>query len=137
LRESAMELVVDTSAIIAVVTNEAHKKGIVRVSSGADLVAPSSLHWEVGNAFSAMLKRGRLSLGEARRALAAYRSIPIRFSDVELDAALELAARLKMYAYDAYVVGCALKHRCPLLTLDGALARAAAITGVEVQEIPS
>ena len=130
-----MELVVDTSAIIAVITNEPHKKEIVRLSSGADLLAPSSVHWEVGNAFSAMFRRGKLTLQQARRALRSYMSIPIRFSDVELEQALELAARLRVYAYDAYVIGCALRHQSPLLTLDTGLARAAAKAGVETRGI--
>jgi len=130
-----MNLVVDTSAVIAVITNEPHKKEIVRLSKGADLLAPSSLHWEVGNAFSAMLKRRKLTLQQARKALRSYMSIPIQFSDIELDVALELAAQLNVYAYDAYVIGCALKHQCALLTLDAALANAAAKTGVEIKEV--
>ena len=51
-----MDLVVDTSVIIAVITNEKHKKKLVRVSKGADLIPPQSLHWEVGNAFSAIVR---------------------------------------------------------------------------------
>jgi len=130
-----MQLVVDTSAIVAVITNEAHKDQIIHLSKGADLLAPFSLHWEVGNAFSAMLKRHRLALEEAQRALRAYSEIPIRFSDIELDVALELAARLNIYAYDAYIIACAIKHRCPLLTLDASMVNAAAEVGVTVKEV--
>lgn len=130
-----MNLVVDTSAIIAVVTNEPHKRRIVRSTSGADLLAPFSLHWEVGNAFSAMFKRGRLTLRQARKALRAYLQIPIRFCDTDLGLALELAERLDIYAYDAYMIACALERRCPLLTLDACLASVAADADVKVVEI--
>jgi len=32
---------------------------------------------------------------------------------------VELSARLNVYAYDAYVLACAINQRAPLLTLDG------------------
>lgn len=132
-----MDLVIDASAVIAAITNEPHKRAMVRRSRGANLLAPSSLHWEIGNAFSAMFKRRALTLQEARKALWAYAQIPIEFWDMDLDAAIGLAAHLDVYAYDAYVIGCALEHRCPILTLDGSLASAAARAGVEVEELES
>jgi len=49
-----MELVVDTSAIIAVLVREPLRAALIDVTAGADLLAPPSVHWEVGNAFSAM-----------------------------------------------------------------------------------
>lgn len=52
-----MNLVVDTSVIIAVIANEPEEATLVAQTQGADLFAPHSLYWEVGNAFSAMLKR--------------------------------------------------------------------------------
>lgn len=48
-----MNLVVDTSTIIAIVTNEESKPKIISLTRNADLLAPSSLIWEIGNAFSA------------------------------------------------------------------------------------
>ncbi len=132
-----MDLVIDASAVIAVITNEPHKEVIVHQTAGADLIAPPSLHWEIGNAFSAMFKRRRLTVQDAREALRAYREIPIRFSDVELEDAVELSAELDLYAYDAYVILCARRHQCKLLTLDTGLAEAAAKAGVSVLEIGS
>ena len=58
-------------------------------------------------------------------ALEAYHQIPIRFSDIELGIALELSHNLNIYAYDAYVIGCALKHNAALLSLDEGLLKAA------------
>src|SRR5437763_8514880 len=56
---SGMDIVADTSAIIAVIANEPEKSALVAHTQGADLFAPLSIPWEVGNAFSAMLKRQR------------------------------------------------------------------------------
>lgn len=125
-----MELVIDTSAIIAVLVREPHRASLIEVTAGADLLAPPSVHWEVGNAFSAMFKRRRLTLRQAHRALEAYRQIPIRFSDVGLVRALEVSKDLDIYAYDAYVIACALQHRCPVLSLDQSLVEAAARAGI-------
>ena len=68
---------------------------------------------------------GRISLSQAQRALEAYREIPPRFIDIELEDALMLTGELGIYAYDAYVIAAAEKQRCPLLSLDAELRAAA------------
>ena len=50
-----MNIAVDTSVIIAVLTNEKSKEKLIQLTKGADLVAPASMHWEMGNAISSML----------------------------------------------------------------------------------
>jgi predicted nucleic acid-binding protein len=132
-----MNLVVDTSVIIAVILNEAHKKRLVEITKGTNLLAPSSLHWEIGNAFSAMFKRRRITLKQAIAALTAYGQIPLRFCDVGLTAALKLSESLNIYAYDAYVLDCALNNNCPIVSLDAVLLEAARETGIEVLEVTS
>ena len=130
-----MELVIDTSVIIAVLTSEPERAALVERTRGVDLVAPASVHWEVGNAFAAMLKRRRIKLAEIAQALDAYERIPLRLLPVELTAALKLAAEHNLYAYDAYVISCANSQRCELLTLDRGLARAAMAAGVKLSEL--
>ena len=56
------DLVADTSTVIAVIANEPEKPLLIAKSQGYDLIAPRSLYWEIGNAFSAMIKRGRITL---------------------------------------------------------------------------
>jgi predicted nucleic acid-binding protein len=131
-----VELVVDTSVLIAVLTGEPARDQLIARTQGAELLAPGSVHWEVGNAFSALLKRRRLKLPEVQVALTAYGQIPIRFVDVDLASALEWADRFGLYAYDAYLMACARRQRAPLLTLDARLWRAAQQAGVELLEIP-
>jgi predicted nucleic acid-binding protein len=130
-----VELVVDASVLIAVLTGEATRDLLIARTQGAELLAPASVHWEVGNAFSALLKRRRLKLSDVQAALTAYAAIPIRFVDIELAAALELADRFGLYAYDAYLMACARRQRAPLLTLDARLGRAAQEAGVHVLEV--
>ncbi|MGB7297497.1 MAG: type II toxin-antitoxin system VapC family toxin [Candidatus Aminicenantales bacterium] len=130
-----MKIVIDTSVVVAVLTNEKHKQRLVELTKGADLVAPSSLHWEVGNAFSAMLKKRMITVEQTFRALAAYTGIAIRFYEVSLKEALSLCVKAKLYAYDAYFIACALRLKSPLLSLDGALLSAAAESGVSTMKV--
>lgn len=132
-----MDLVIDTSAIIAVIANEPAKAALVEQTAGAVLLAPHSVHWEIGNAFSAMLKRGRITLAQAQKALSIYQGIPIRFLDVGLEDALALSSQLGIYAYDAYLLAAAQSQRCALLALDGGLVHAAKQLGIPVVEVGS
>ena len=127
----------DTSAIIAVIANGSERSAIIDRSVGAVLTAPASVHWEVGNAFSAMFRRGRITLAQAMQALRSYERMSFRFADIDLGQSLELSQRLNLYAYDAYVVACALNVRSPLLTLDRQLATAARSVGIRVLETES
>lgn len=130
-----MNIVVDTSAIIAVIANEAEKEVLIELTEGADLIAPRSVHWEIGNAFSAMLRRERIKVEQALHAVKLYQRIPIRLVDVELAETLEIADAVGIYAYDAYLIRCALKYRAPLVSLDRNLVQAAKETGAKVIEV--
>jgi len=130
-----LELVVDTSVLIAVLTGEPTRDHLIARTHGAELLAPGSVHWEIGNAFAALLRRRRVKLADVQAALTAYAQIPIRFVEVELAAALELADRFGLYAHDAYLMACARRQRAPLLTLDARLGRAAQEAGVQVLEV--
>ena len=130
-----MDLVIDTSAIIAVIANEPERQAIVAQAADSALVAPASVHWEVGNAFSAMFRRRRITLEQARLAIRSYEQIRIRFMDIDLTQSLELSEQLDIYAYDAYVLASALNLRLPLLTLDQRLATVAPLIGVRTLEV--
>jgi predicted nucleic acid-binding protein len=130
-----MQIIVDTSAIIAVLVNESSKPAIIQATQQTDLLAPSSIHWEIANAFSAMFKRNRLTLDEALTAIAIYQQIPMRFVEVELEESLKIADELGIYAYDAYLLRSAVKYNLPLLTLDQGLKEQAERLGVKVIEV--
>ncbi|MBC8448595.1 MAG: type II toxin-antitoxin system VapC family toxin [Chloroflexi bacterium] len=130
-----MNIVVDTSVIIAVIANEPEKDVLIELTQGNDLIAPHSVHWEIGNAFSAMLRRKRITVEQALNAVEVYRRIPIRFVDVELEESLKIADTLGIYAYDAYLIQCALKYHAPLISLDGNLISAARRMKTKVLEV--
>jgi predicted nucleic acid-binding protein len=130
-----MEIVIDTSAILAVITDEPDRDRLLALTDGVSLTAPASLPWEVSNAFSSMLKMRRLTLAQAQDALRLYQRIPVRLVEVSLAQALALAAQLNIYAYDAYMLACAEQQRCPLLSLDRGLLQAGQSLGVDILEV--
>ena len=117
-----MNLVVDTSIIISVITNESHKNKIIKKTIGKELIAPLSLHWEIANAFSAMFKRNKISLSDAKKALKFYQQIPLRLVEVDQYKSLEICAKHKIYAYDSYFIVCCKQFNCDFITLDKKLA---------------
>ena len=131
----ASNVVVDASVLIAVVTNEPEREKLVRLTQNIGLIAPESIHWEIGNAFSAMLKRNRVTAVDAIQAIKTYQRIPVRLVDVELDEAIKLANELNIYAYDAYLIRCAIKYRSPLLSLDQSLVNSARSTKAQILEV--
>jgi predicted nucleic acid-binding protein len=130
-----MDIVVDASVILAVVMNEPSRPALIAETAGAILLAPGSVHWEIGNALSAMLKRKRIALAQAQQAMEAYQAISIQLLDVDMDHALRLAEGLAIYAYDAYLISSALRQGCPLITLDHGLRHAARSVGTRLIEV--
>ncbi len=126
---------IDTSAVLAVIGEQPEKADLVKLTRGAILVARASVHWEVGNALSAMFKRKAIGIKEALQLLEAYAAIPIRMAEIGLKQGVELSARLNVYAYDAYLLACAINQRAPLLTLDGGLRDRARELKLEVLEV--
>ncbi len=61
---------------------------------------------EIGNALSAMIRRGRISVKNAHKVIEQFTRIPIRCITIRLQEAL------------AFVLDCARQFRTPILSLD-------------------
>lgn len=59
----------------------------------------------------------------------------VQLIDIDMAASLALADALGIYAYDAYMLDCAQRHRAALLTLDAGLKVAATRADVRVLEV--
>jgi predicted nucleic acid-binding protein len=121
-----MKIIADTNILLAVALDEPEKQSIIDLTVGAEVFAPEILPYEIGNALSALVKRRRLTGGEAMAALAATRRVPVRLVAVDIAEALQLATDCGIYAYDAYVLHCARALSYPLLTLDVRMRQVAA-----------
>jgi len=129
-----MNIVSDTNIFLAVVLDEPEKENIIQATSEADAISPEILHYEIGNALTAMVKRRRLTQKESVLAFEAARAIPVRLVSVDIQEALKLALECNIYAYDAYFLQCARKMACPLITLDKRMKTVACELNIEVVE---
>lgn len=134
--EYAMNVTIDTSAVMAVTLGEPSRDEVIERTRNAELMSAPTLPWEVGNALSALFRRDRIGAAEARNALAALERIPLRLADIDLTRAVVLAHEHGIYAYDAYVLECARQYRTPLLSLDAAQRDVAHALGIDVIEVP-
>lgn len=129
-----MLAVADTSAIIAVVMNEPERPLVIGATQGAELIAPASLTFEIGNAFTRLFRRRLISPEQMLLAWQAARGIPVALRDIDMLAALRLSGQHGVYAYDAYMLQCAIETSAALLTLDRRLKQTARAIGLDVME---
>jgi len=130
-----MSLIVDTSIILAAILGEPEKPFIEKLTVGEELIAPSVLTYEVGNAFSRMIKRSRMTAAQVREAVEIYLSIPVRLVETDLRESLDISISHRIYAYDACFIEAARRLRQRLLTLDLEMMRVARDCGVKVMEV--
>lgn len=129
-----MKIVADTNVFLAVALGEPERGRIVRATAGCDLVAPEVLPFEIGNALTAMLKKGSLSAADIPDVWNTVQAIPVDLRALDMTAALALAVRYGLYAYDAYFLECALNLRLPLLTLDRGMKHVARDLSIPIVE---
>lgn len=130
-----MELVVDASVVIACINDEPERDAVLATIQDYSLIAPASLVYEIGKPFSAMFKRRRIKLDAALSGMRLYYKLPIALKNFDLTAAIRLSELLDIYAYDAYLLQCAIENRADLFTLDRGLISAAGKIGVVVREV--
>jgi len=118
-------VVVDASVVVALLA-DVGENGAWASSQVTErrLAAPDHLHVEVSNSLRRLERHGRLSLGAAARAHARSLTLPVLLVPYALVSARAWALRSTLSSYDATYVALAERLEAPLLTLDGAIAKA-------------
>jgi predicted nucleic acid-binding protein len=129
-----MKIIADTNTFIAVALNEPEKDSIIQLTEGCDLAAPDVLPFEIGNALTAMMKKGALKSDEVQSSWEIIQHIPVELRRIDIKSALTIATTLNIYAYDAYFLECAVSLKRPLITLDRGMQRIAREMGIVVLE---
>lgn len=129
-----MKIVADTNIFIAVALNKPEKDKIIQLSEGCNLTAPDVLPFEIGNALTAMMKKGSLDSDEIIASWEIIQHIPVELRRIDIKSALEIATTFNIYAYDAYFLECAGSLKSPLITLDRGMKRIAHEMGILVLE---
>lgn len=130
-----MDMIIDASAILAVLLNEKERDKIITLTKGVGLIAPYSLEYEIGNALSALMKRQSLSIADATAVYHGYSQITLRLLQSSIPSAIIVAGEEGIYAYDAYFIVCAEHLGLSLLTLDKKLAEIARKRGIRLAEV--
>jgi predicted nucleic acid-binding protein len=113
-----MEIVSDASAVLAVALNERDREWVIEKTSGYSIVSPEVLPYEIGNALIAVRRKGHLNDKEILQAFSILQRIAVRLVPVEIHAAMKIAMRFNIYAYDAYYLQCCIENKLPLISLD-------------------
>lgn len=129
-----MKIIADTNTFIAVALNEPEKAKIIQLTEGHELIAPDVLPFEIGNALTAMMKKGTLKKEEVVSAWEIIQQIPVDLRPTAIESALSIAIKFNLYAYDAYFLKCAENLHGPLLTLDHGMQRVAREMGITILE---
>ena len=113
-----MNVLLDASAIMAIILNEPNKNIVISLTKGVTLLSPAMLSYEIGNALISLYKRHKLKENEIREAYNNFKQIRITPLDVNMEKALEISCKYKVYAYDAYYLETAKRLKLPLITFD-------------------
>ncbi len=119
-----MAVVVDASALIAVVFGEPEKPAVQARLPPTGLISTALLPFEVANAAVQKVRRGLLTSGEADAAMAVFVTMPIDLHPVPPEALPALARAARLTAYDAGYLWLARELKADLVTLDSALEKA-------------
>ena len=114
-----MEIVIDTSALIAVIADEPEADTVLEYSQNAIFVSPNVISFEIANSLSRMLKKGRINdQSKMVELVKSFQQIPIKLFENNLQNIVQIVWNYKIYAYDAFYLDTAKSLNIPLLTLD-------------------
>ena len=129
-----MKVVIDANVVIAVVLGEPERDWAIQATNAGIAYAPRSLPFEIGNALSGLVKRKRLSAAGMQTAWAAATQFQVTLCDIDMTAALRIAGVHELYAYDAFMLQCAVGTAAKLATLDRKMALVGRTIGIEILE---
>jgi len=130
-----MDIVLTHRRYLPVIVAEPERGRIVELTSGHTLIGPGSIPWEVGNAFSAMLKQRRLSRARGPAGAGNLPGYPLRYVEIDMSNSLAIAHEVEDVRLRRVLSGMRGPLRCPIAHLDSGLRRAASRVGVDLVEV--
>ena len=111
-------IVVDASAVAAVVFNEPDAEAVLRQIGDRRLIAPSLLPYELGNVFVVKTRRYPDLAKELGEAFSLFDMLDIELVELPCEDAAKLALEADLTAYDAAYLWLARRLGVALVTLD-------------------
>ena len=127
-----MDILLDASAIMAVILNEQNRGKVVKLTENAALLSPEAISFEIGNALINLFKKRKITEEKLLEAYKTYISIPIRSIKVNIEKALSIACKYNIYAYDAYYLEAAYRLKLPLITFDILMRKTGLALGINI-----
>jgi predicted nucleic acid-binding protein len=128
-----MEILLDASAIIAVIADEPDAQTVINCTQNATIVSPSIISCEIANALTRMMRKNVIVSEEQMLALIRnFKFIPIKIVDIDIEKALKIAWRYKIYAYDAFYLEVAKRLQLPFVTFDGGMRKIGKELGLNI-----
>jgi predicted nucleic acid-binding protein len=128
-----MEILVDASAIMAVITDEPEGSVVLRLTRGKTIISPSVLPFEIANALTKMMKKKVIdNKDKMLKIYQQFNRVRVKTVEVNIEKSLEIAWGYKIYAYDAFYLETAKRLNLPLLTFDGNMDRVGTLMGLTI-----
>ena len=108
----------DASAIMTVILNEPNKAKVIKLTENCTILSPEIISFEIGNALINLFKRQKIAEAKLLEAYKNFIAMPIRNINIDIERALKIACKYKIYAYDAYYLETAYRLKLPLITFD-------------------
>ena len=128
-----MEILLDASAIIAVITDEPEAQMVINCTKNATIVSPNIISFEVANALTRMMRKNVIiSENQLFTLIKSFKLIPIKMVNIDLEKALEIAWHYKIYAYDAFYLEVAKTLQLPFITFDNGMKKIGKELGLNI-----
>lgn len=125
------EIVIDASCILSYLLNQDGSENVVATVGENELIAPSCLPYEIGNALSKLVKRKLISIYEGVSVYHEFARIPIRLLEPDIPNSIVIAGENESYAYDCYYLNIASQMVLPLFTYDDKMKETAEKKGIK------
>ena len=114
-----MEIVLDASAIMAVIANEPEREFVIKNTRSSIIIAPSIISFEISNGLTRLMRKNIIDSKEKMiNLIRNFKKMPIKIAEIDIEKALEIAWDYKIYAYDACYLETAKRLDLTLLTFD-------------------
>ena len=124
-------IVIHASCVLSFLLNQEGSKNVVSIVGENQLVAPSCLPFEIGNAISKLIKRKLISVYEGVSVFHEFARIPIRLIEPDIPNSILIAGESESYAYDCYYLNIASQMVLPLFTYDDKMKETAEKRGIK------
>jgi predicted nucleic acid-binding protein len=118
-----MKILVDASAIMAVIMEEPGRERVINLTKNAVIVSPNIVGCEIGNGLTKMMRKKIIDKKEMIESIQYFKRLSIKLVEIDLEKALNIAWEYKIYAYDAYYLESAKRLNLSLLTFDENMGR--------------